>query len=49
MTDEIMFEIRDMTGQEYKNSYATKKSQTIQAAEVKVVSAEPERQFATAS
>jgi 1-acyl-sn-glycerol-3-phosphate acyltransferase len=49
MTDEIMFEIRDMTGQEYKNSYATKKSQTLPAAEVKVVTAEPERELATAS
>jgi 1-acyl-sn-glycerol-3-phosphate acyltransferase len=49
MTDEIMFEIRDMTGQEYRNTYATKKSQTLPAAESKVISAQPEREFATAS
>ena len=25
ITDELMFEIRDLTGQEYRNTYATKK------------------------
>jgi 1-acyl-sn-glycerol-3-phosphate acyltransferase len=49
MTDEIMFEIREMTGQEYRNTYATKKSQSLPAAEAKVVSARPERELATAS
>jgi 1-acyl-sn-glycerol-3-phosphate acyltransferase len=48
MTDEIMFEIREMTGQEYRNVYATKKSQTLPAAEVKVPTAEPELQLAAA-
>lgn len=31
ITDELMFEIRDLTGQEYRNVYATKKSESIQA------------------
>jgi len=25
ITDELMFEIRELTGQEYRNTYATKK------------------------
>lgn len=29
ITDELMFEIRDLTGQEYRNVYATKKSESI--------------------
>ena len=31
ITDEVMFEIRDLSGQEYRNTYASKKSETIQA------------------
>ncbi|MBM3717735.1 MAG: 1-acyl-sn-glycerol-3-phosphate acyltransferase [Actinobacteria bacterium] len=31
ITDELMFEIRGLTGQEYRNTYATKKSESIQA------------------
>ena len=29
MTDELMFEIRELTGQEYKNVYATKKAESL--------------------
>lgn len=29
ITDEIMFEIREMTGQEYRNTYATKKAEAL--------------------
>ncbi len=29
MTDELMFEIRELTGQEYRNVYATKKAESI--------------------
>lgn len=29
ITDELMFEIRELTGQEYRNVYATKKSETM--------------------
>ena len=29
--DEVMFEIRDLTGQEYRNTYASKKPQTLHA------------------
>jgi len=29
MTDELMFEIRDLTGQEYRNVYATKKAEAL--------------------
>ena len=29
ITDELMFEIRELTGQEYRNVYATKKPETI--------------------
>ena len=32
ITDELMFEIRELTGQEYRNTYATKKSESISAA-----------------
>ncbi|NCV09512.1 MAG: 1-acyl-sn-glycerol-3-phosphate acyltransferase, partial [Actinobacteria bacterium] len=32
ITDELMFEIRELTGQEYRNTYATKKrTETIVA------------------
>lgn len=30
ITDELMFEIRELTGQEYRNVYATKRSESIQ-------------------
>ena len=29
ITDELMFEIRDLTGQEYRNVYATKRAESI--------------------
>ncbi|MEY3656227.1 MAG: hypothetical protein RL114_585, partial [Actinomycetota bacterium] len=29
MTDELMFEIRELTGQEYRNVYATKKAESL--------------------
>ena len=29
MTDEVMFEIRELTGQEYRNTYATKKAEGV--------------------
>lgn len=29
MTDELMFEIRDLTGQEYRNVYATKRAESL--------------------
>jgi hypothetical protein len=29
MTDELMFEIRELTGQEYRNVYATKKAEAL--------------------
>ena len=31
ITDELMFEIRELSGQEYVNEYATKKSETLPA------------------
>ena len=31
MTDELMFEIRELTGQEYRNVYATKKAESLPA------------------
>jgi 1-acyl-sn-glycerol-3-phosphate acyltransferase len=31
MTDEVMFEIRELTGQDYRNTYATKSSETVSA------------------
>lgn len=31
MTDEVMFEIRDLTGQEYRNVYASKRPETLNA------------------
>ena len=37
LTDEVMFEIRDLTGQEYRNVYATKRAQSLPA-ETAVVS-----------
>ena len=32
ITDELMFEIRELTGQQYKNTYATKKAESLPAA-----------------
>jgi 1-acyl-sn-glycerol-3-phosphate acyltransferase len=32
LTDEVMFEIRELTGQQYRNVYATKKSESIETA-----------------
>ena len=29
ITDELMFEIRELTGQEYRNTYATKKADSL--------------------
>ena len=37
LTDEVMFEIREMTGQEYKNRYATKKAEDIETPTAKVL------------
>ena len=31
ITDELMFEIRELTGQQYKNTYATKKAESLPA------------------
>jgi 1-acyl-sn-glycerol-3-phosphate acyltransferase len=31
VTDELMYEIRELTGQEYRDTYATKKSENIPA------------------
>ena len=31
ITDELMFEIRELTGQDYRNTYATKKSESLPA------------------
>jgi 1-acyl-sn-glycerol-3-phosphate acyltransferase len=36
MIDEVMFEIRDLTGQEYKNVYATKKAEALPTAPAQV-------------
>jgi 1-acyl-sn-glycerol-3-phosphate acyltransferase len=36
MTDEVMFEIREMTGQQYRNVYATKKAEALPTAEARV-------------
>jgi 1-acyl-sn-glycerol-3-phosphate acyltransferase len=39
ITDEVMFEIRDLSGQEYVDTYASKKSESLPAAEpVKITS-----------
>lgn len=37
MTDELMFEIRELTGQEYRNVYATKKAESIATPEASIV------------
>ena len=31
ITDEVMFEIRELSGQEYRNTYASKKPETLHA------------------
>lgn len=36
MTDELMFEIRELTGQQYRNVYATKKAESLPAEPVSV-------------
>ncbi len=36
MTDELMFEIRELTGQEYRNVYATKKAESIPTPEASI-------------
>jgi 1-acyl-sn-glycerol-3-phosphate acyltransferase len=36
ITDELMFEIRDLTGQEYRNVYATKKAESIETPQASV-------------
>jgi 1-acyl-sn-glycerol-3-phosphate acyltransferase len=43
MIDEVMFEIRELTGQEYKNVYATKKAEALptQTATVPTVGSRP--------
>lgn len=38
MTDELMFEIRDLTGQEYRNVYATKRAESLPAEQASVSS-----------
>ena len=39
LTDEVLFEIREMTGQEYKNVYATKRAEDLSAEPAKVITA----------
>ena len=39
ITDELMFEIRELTNQEYRNTYATKRSENVPT-EIAVVPAE---------
>lgn len=36
ITDELMFEIRELTGQEYRNVYATKKAESIPTPEASI-------------
>jgi 1-acyl-sn-glycerol-3-phosphate acyltransferase len=36
ITDEVMFEIRNLSGQQYVNEYATKKSETLPAETAKI-------------
>lgn len=38
MTDELMFEIRELTGQEYRNVYATKRAESLPAEEASLSS-----------
>jgi 1-acyl-sn-glycerol-3-phosphate acyltransferase len=39
LTDEVMFEIRELTGQEYRNVYATKRAEGLPSEKAKVVTA----------
>jgi hypothetical protein len=36
LIDEVMFEIRELTGQEYRNTYATKKADDLPTAIARV-------------
>ena len=36
ITDELMFEIRELTGQEYRNVYATKAAESLRAPTARV-------------
>jgi 1-acyl-sn-glycerol-3-phosphate acyltransferase len=42
ITDEVMYEIRGLSGQEYVDTYATKKSEDIPSAEPVKIGPEPE-------
>jgi 1-acyl-sn-glycerol-3-phosphate acyltransferase len=48
VTDELMFEIRELTGQEYRNTYATKKRTETIVAETAEIPRFTEAQIATA-
>lgn len=48
ITDELMFEIRELTGQEYRNTYATKKRTETIVAETAEIPRFTEAQIATA-
>jgi len=41
ITDELMYEIRELTGQEYRNEYAGKKAETEPTVTARVASVEP--------
>jgi 1-acyl-sn-glycerol-3-phosphate acyltransferase len=47
--DEVMYEIREMTGQEYRNTYATKKAEDIPAEPAKVITESELREPALAA
>ena len=49
MTDEVMFEIRELSGQEYRDVYATKRAPDIAAPTVQVPSLPPELALAGAA
>ena len=42
ITDEVMYEIRGLSGQEYVDTYATKKSEDLPSAEPVKITSEPE-------
>jgi 1-acyl-sn-glycerol-3-phosphate acyltransferase len=44
LTDEVMFEIRELTGQQYRNVYATKRAESIETARAVVPGQEGEPQ-----
>jgi hypothetical protein len=48
ITDELMFEIRELTGQEYRNTYATKKRTETIVAETAEIPRFTDAQIATA-